>query len=146
MAYTSVANPPLHNGDHFEGLSYIPSPDQQDQYMDTDTGDILVYMGSGFQKMASSFGSRSTRDFLGMVAPSGQNGGRGVEGVNETPALPWVMDHMIFHENIKELAIFQKINQERYFKLKNMYASTDIENRGIASAIVKELVHQMMSE
>ena len=71
----------------------------------------------------------------------------GITGLQGTSGVgPQVMEYMTFHEKIKELAIFRKINQKRYFKLKSMYDSTDIENRAVASAIVKELLNQMMSE
>ena len=78
------------------------------------------------------------------VGPIGIEGITGLQGTSGVG--PQVMEYMTFHEKIKELAIFRKINQKRYFKLKSMYGSTDIENRAVASAIVRELLNQMMSE
>ena len=85
-----------------------------------------------------------THKYKAGARPIGIDGITGLQGTSGVG--PQVMEYMTFHEKIKELAIFRKINQKRYFKLKSMYDSTDIENRAVASAIVKELLNQMMSE
>jgi len=135
MSLTSVANPPHYDGAHFDREQDIPNLSEGDQYMETDTGDVMVYHKGKLQKMASSFGARSISDFLNMVPSTGDG---------TSSSVPQVLEKTKFVEMTVELAMFKAITQERYYQLKKLYASKDVDNRLMASNVVVELYREMV--
>ena len=122
MSYTSVANPPLHDGASFKDLSDIPDPREGDCYMDQDNGDVIVRGIGGWHSVVSSGGQPSSAQ-MGLQ----------------------VLESSIFREKLAELALFQSITKQRYFQIKHLYKSEDVNNRVMAGNIVLELHKEMIN-
>lgn len=129
MSYTSVANPPLHDGAHFDDVSDIPNPCEGDLYMHSSTGNIVVLTNGKWGVITS-----------GVSGTNGIPGNPGIKGPDPTFQ---VMERTMFMEALRELAIFKKIEESEYFKLKRLYESVDVENRLLASNLVTEFHNKL---
>ena len=126
--YQKVSNDPKDIG---VSIPNLPSfANDGDCYTEIDSGDMWIF----------------TNGIWDLVVSAGASGIKGIPG---TPGIKGpdptfqVMERTMFMEALRELAIFKKIEESEYFKLKRLYESVDVENRLLASNLVTELHNKL---
>ena len=127
MSYTSIADPALYDGENFENLSDIPNVSENDEYYNRVNGDVMVFTNGSWKKIVSAIGDTMSGK------PSSEQ--MGIQ----------VLESSIFREKLAELALFQSITKQRYFQIKHLYKSEDVNNRVMAGNIVLELHKEMIN-
>jgi hypothetical protein len=129
MSYTKIQND-FNKFDDIDRMSLPVDAEVDTQYIDNTTGDIMIYNGAFWTKLASAF---AKEDFVWEEPRK----------VGGTPI--FIYDALEFDRHVRDLALFGSIDKKEYFKLVDLYNTQDTGNQVLASAIIKEQ-HKILRE
>ena len=117
MPFVHVNNDnPYNNGGIVDSL---PSNiEEGSEFLDTVSGDTYVFLQGSWSKIVSNI-------------------------QNSIAQAVQVLENNLFKEKLGELALFDIVSKNRYFQIKNLYKSDDVNNRILASKIVLGLHKEM---